>query len=428
MSEHAYGFETLALHAGYAPDATTGARAIPIYQTTSYAFENVEHAASLFNLQQFGNIYSRLTNPTVSVLEERVAALEGGVAACATGSGHAAQFLTFLNLMTPGTNVVASSKLYGGSISQMKETFPQFGWHTRFVDPRDLDGLAAAIDDQTRAVFLESASNPDGIVADMRAIAEIAHARHVPVVVDNTLPSPALCQPIRFGADLVTHSLTKYIGGQGNSIGGIIVEGGTFDWGASDKYPLMTEPTSAYHGLRFWETFGNLAFTVRSKAIGLRDMGPALSPMNAFLLLQGLETLSLRMERHVANADRVAAWLAEHSAVDWVSYPRLPQNRTPQLETYCPKGVGSVFTIGVKGGYETGVKLVDACELFSHVANVGDTRSLIIHPASTTHRQLTPEQQAAAGAGPEVVRLSVGIESAEDIIADLDQALAKATR
>ena len=428
MSEHAYGFETLALHAGYAPDATTGARAIPIYQTTSYAFENVEHAASLFNLQQFGNIYSRLTNPTVSVLEERVAALEGGVAACATASGHSAQFLVFLNLLTPGTNVVASSKLYGGSISQMKETFPQFGWETRFVDPRDPQNFANAIDDQTRAVFLESASNPDGIVADMRAIADIAHAHQVPVVVDNTLPSPALCQPIRFGADIVTHSLTKYIGGQGNSIGGIIVEGGTFDWGASAKYPLMTEPTSAYHGLRFWETFGNLAFTVRSKAIGLRDMGPALSPMNAFLLLQGLETLSLRMERHVANADKVAGWLAEHPQVAWVSYPRLPQNRTPQLDTYCPGGVGSVFTIGVKGGYEMGVKMVDACELFSHVANIGDTRSLIIHPASTTHRQLTAEQQEAAGAGPDVVRLSIGIESADDIIADLDQALAKAAR
>jgi O-acetylhomoserine (thiol)-lyase len=428
MSEQDYGFETLALHAGYAPDATTGARAIPIYQTTSYAFENVEHAASLFNLQQFGNIYTRLTNPTVSVLEERVAALEGGVAACATASGHSAQFLVFLNLLTPGTNVVSSSKLYGGSISQMKETFPQFGWETRFVDPRDPQNFANAIDDRTRAVFLESASNPDGIVADMRAIAEVAHAHHVPVVVDNTLPSPALCQPIRFGADLVTHSLTKYIGGQGNSIGGIIVEGGTFDWGASDKYPLMTEPTSAYHGLRFWETFGNLAFTVRSKAIGLRDMGPALSPMNAFLLLQGLETLSLRMERHVANADKVAGWLAEHPQVAWVSYPRLPQNRTPQLDTYCPDGVGSVFTIGVKGGYEMGVKMVDACELFSHVANIGDTRSLIIHPASTTHRQLTPEQQEAAGAGPDVVRLSIGIESVDDIVADLDQALDKAAR
>jgi len=428
MSDHAYGFDTLALHAGYAPDATTGARAVPIYQTTSYAFDNVDHAASLFNLQQFGNIYSRLTNPTVSVLEERLAALEGGVAACATASGHAAQFLAFLNVMTPGTNVVSSSRLYGGSITQMKETFPQFGWNVRFVDPRDPQNFEEAIDDKTRAVFLESASNPDGIVADMRAIAAIAHAHHVPVIVDNTLPSPALCQPIRFGADIVTHSLTKYIGGQGNSIGGAIIDSGNFDWGGSDKYPLMTQPTTAYHGLRFWETFGNLGFTVRAKAVGLRDMGPAMSPFNAFLILQGLETLGLRMERHVANSDRVAAWLAEHPAVAWVSYPRLPQNRTHHLDTYCPNGVGSVFTIGVTGGYEMGVRLVDACELLSHVANVGDTRSLIIHPASTTHRQLSPEQQEEAGAGPDVVRLSIGIESVDDIIADLDQALARAAR
>lgn len=428
MSENSYGFDTLALHAGYAPDATTGARAVPIYQTTSYAFENVEHAASLFNLQQFGNIYSRLTNPTVSVLEERLAALEGGVAACATASGHAAQFLVFLNLLTPGTNVVSSAKLYGGSVTQMKETFPQFGWETKFVDPKNPSAFAAAIDDQTRAVFIESASNPDGIVADIQAIADIAHAHGIPLVVDNTLPSPALCNPFRHGADLITHSLTKYIGGQGNSIGGVIIEGGSFDWGASGKFPLMTEPTTAYHGLRFWETFGNFAFMVRSKAVGLRDMGPSLSPTNAFLILQGLETLSLRMERHVANADEVAAWLAEHPQVAWVSYPRLPQNRTHALDTYCPKGVGSVFTIGVKGGYDMGVKMVDACELFSHVANIGDTRSLIIHPASTTHRQLSPDEQVAAGAGPDVVRLSIGIESVADIIADLDQALAKAAR
>ncbi|MFW5681253.1 MAG: O-acetylhomoserine aminocarboxypropyltransferase [Pseudomonadota bacterium] len=428
MAESKHGFETLALHAGYAPDATTGARAVPIYQTTSFAFEDVDHAASLFNLQQFGNIYSRLTNPTVSILEERVAALEGGVAACAMGSGHAAQFLTFLNLLTPGTNIVASSKLYGGSISQMTQTFPQFGWETKFVDPRDPAAFDAAIDERTRAVFIESASNPDGIVSDLRAIADVAHAHGIPLVVDNTLPSPALCNPLQHGADIVTHSLTKYIGGQGNSVGGIVVEGGQFDWGASGKFPLMTEPCAAYHGLRFYETFGSFALTVRNKAIGLRDMGPALSPFNAFLILQGLETLSLRMERHVANADVVAAWLDGHPEVSWVSYPRLPQNRTPVLERYCPKGVGSVFTIGVKGGYEMGVKLVDACELFSHVANIGDTRSLIIHPASTTHRQLTEEQQIAAGAGPDVVRLSIGLETVDDIIADLDQALAKAAR
>ena len=421
-----FGFETLAVHAGAQPDPTTGARAVPIYQTTSYVFDDVDHAASLFNLQQFGNIYSRLTNPTVSVLEERVAALEGGTAACATASGHAAQFLTFLNLLSPGDNVVASSKLYGGSISQMSSTFPQFDWHVRFVDPREPDNFRRAMDGRTKALFIESASNPDGIVADLEAIATIAHQAAIPLVVDNTLPTPYLCQPLKWGADIVVHSLTKYLGGQGNSIGGMIVEGGRFDWGASGKFPLMTEPCAAYHGLRFWETFGNLALTVRNKAIGLRDMGPCLAPMNAFLILQGIETLALRMERHVANADRVAAFLADHPQVAWVSYARLPQNRTPLVEKYCPRGLGSVFTFGVKGGFSMGVKVVDNCQLLSHVANIGDTRSLIIHPASTTHRQLSEERQIAAGAGPDVVRLSVGIETVEDIIADLDQALRKA--
>jgi O-acetylhomoserine (thiol)-lyase len=425
MTERTYGFETLAIHAGAEPDPTTGARAVPIYQTTSYVFDDVDHAAALFNLQKFGNIYSRLTNPTVSVLEARLAALEGGTAACCTASGHAAQFLTFLNLMQPGNNVVASSKLYGGSIAQMTHTFPQFGWQVKFVDPREPENFAAAIDDQTRAVFVESASNPDGIVADIEAIAGIAHARGLPLVVDNTLPTPVLCQPLRWGADIVVHSMTKYLGGQGNSVGGVIVEGGNFDWG-NGKFPLMSEPTEAYHGLRFYETFGNFALTVRNKAIGLRDMGPALSPFNAFLILQGVETLPLRMERHVANADKVAAWLATNPHVSWVSYARLPQNRTPLADKYCPKGLGSVFTFGVKGGYEMGVKVVDGCQLLSHVANIGDTRSLIIHPASTTHRQLAPEQLVAAGAGPDVVRLSIGLETVEDIIADLDQALASA--
>jgi O-acetylhomoserine (thiol)-lyase len=425
MTERTYGFETLAIHAGAEPDPTTGARAVPIYQTTSYVFDDVDHAAALFNLQKFGNIYTRLTNPTVSVLEARVAALEGGTAACCTASGHAAQFLTFLNLMQPGNNIVASSKLYGGSIAQMTHTFPQFGWQVRFVDPREPENFQAAIDEQTRAVFIESASNPDGIVADIEAIAGIAHGQGLPLVVDNTLPSPVLCQPLKWGADIVVHSMTKYLGGQGNSVGGVIVEGGNFDWG-NGKFPLMSEPTEAYHGLRFYETFGNFALTVRNKAIGLRDMGPALSPFNAFLILQGIETLPLRMERHVANADRVAAWLATNPHVSWVSYARLPQNRTPLADKYCPKGLGSVFTFGVKGGYEMGVKVVDGCQLLSHVANIGDTRSLIIHPASTTHRQLAPEQLVAAGAGPDVVRLSIGLETVEDIIADLDQALASA--
>ena len=422
MSERTYGFETLAIHAGAEPDPTTGARAVPIYQTTSYVFDDVEHAASLFNLQKFGNIYSRLTNPTVSVLESRVAALEGGTAACCTASGHAAQFLTFLNLLQPGNNIVSSNRLYGGSITQMTHTFPQFGWEVRFVDPRDPSEFAARIDGQTRALFVESASNPDGILADIEAIAEVAHAHGLPLIVDNTLPTPYLCQPLKWGADIVVHSMTKYLGGQGNSVGGAIVEGGRFDWG-NGKFPLLSEPTPAYHGLRFYETFGNFALTVRNKAIGLRDMGPALSPFNAFLILQGIETLPLRMGRHVANADQVAAWLAGNRHVAWVSYPRLPEHRTPLLEKYCPRGVGSVFTIGVKGGYEMGVRLVDSCQLLSHVANIGDTRSLIIHPASTTHRQLDAEQQVAAGAGPEVVRLSIGLETAADIIADLEQAL-----
>lgn len=421
-----YGFETLAIHAGAAPDPTTGARATPIYQTTSFVFDDVDHAASLFNLQQFGNIYSRLTNPTVSVLEERVAALEGGTAACATASGHAAQFLTFLNLMSPGDNIVSSSKLYGGSISQMNQTFPQFGWKVSYVDPREPENFEAAINDKTKALFIESASNPDGIVPDIEAIAGIAHAAGIPLVVDNTCPTPYFCRPIEWGADVVVHSLTKYIGGQGNSIGGMIVEGGKFDWAASGKFPLLTEPCAAYHGLRFHETFGAFAMTVRNKAIGLRDMGPCMAPMNAFLILQGVETLPLRMERHVANADKVAAWLADHPQVTWVSYARLPQNKTPLVDKYCPKGLGALFTFGVKGGYDMGVKVVNNCQMISHVANIGDTRTLIIHPSSTTHRQLTPEQQIAAGAGPDVIRLSVGIESVDDIIADLDQALAQA--
>ncbi|MDX6748265.1 O-acetylhomoserine aminocarboxypropyltransferase [Geminicoccaceae bacterium 1502E] len=424
MSERTYGFETLAVHAGAAPDPTTGARATPIYQTTSYVFDDVDHAAALFNLQKFGNIYSRLTNPTVSVLEERVAALEGGTAACATASGHSAQFLTFLNLMSPGDHIVASSKLYGGSISQMRQSFPQFDWKVSFVDPTEPENFAKAVTPSTKAFFIESASNPDGIIADIEAIATIAHANGVPLVVDNTIPSPYLCQPLKWGADIVVHSMTKYLGGQGNSVGGIIVEGGNFDWN-NGKFPHMSEPCAAYHGLRFYETFGNLAFTVRSKAIGLRDIGPALAPLNAFLILQGIETLPLRMDRHVANADKVAAWLTKQPQVAWVSYARLPQNRSPLLDKYCPNGLGSLFTFGVKGGYEAGVKVVDSCELLSHVANIGDTRSLIIHPASTTHRQLDPEQQVAAGAGPDTIRLSVGIESADDIIADLQQALSR---
>jgi len=422
-----YGFETLAIHAGAQPDPTTGARATPIYQTTSFVFDDVDHAASLFNLQQFGNIYSRLTNPTVAVLEERVAALEGGTAACATSSGHAAQFLALLNLMRPGNEIISSKKLYGGSITQFNETFPQFDWHVHFADPTDPSSFEALVTEQTRAIFIESASNPDGVIADIEGIAEVAKKAGVPLICDNTMPSPYLCNPLKHGVDIVIHSMTKYLGGHGNSMGGIIVDGGSFDWYQNDKFPLMTEPTKAYHGVKFAETFGDFGFAIRCKAIGLRDLGPSLSPFNAFMILTGIETLPLRMRRHADNAMEVATFLEAHPAVAWVSYPGLassPYHKAGQR--YMAGGTGAVFTFGVKGGFDTGVKVVEYCELLSHLANIGDTRSLIIHPASTTHRQLDEAQAKAAGAGPDVIRLSIGLETASDIIADLDQALTKA--
>jgi O-acetylhomoserine (thiol)-lyase len=430
MSEQdQYGFETLAIHAGASPDPTTGARATPIYQTTSFVFDDVDHAASLFNLQRFGNIYSRITNPTVSVLEERIAALEGGTAACAVASGHAAQFIAFLNLMEPGDEIISSTKLYGGSITQFGETFPKFDWRVRFVDPTRPAHFKKALRKRTKAIFVESASNPDGVVCDLEAIAGIAHGAGVPLIVDNTMPSPYLCQPIRHGADIVVHSMTKYIGGHGNSMGGIIVDGGTFDWFQNGKFPAMTEPTKAYHGIRFAETFGDFGFAMRCKTVGLRDIGPCLSPFNAFMLLTGVETLPLRMQRHVENARTVATWLSEHPMVAWVSYPGLPESPYHALaRRYMPRGTGAVFTFGLKGGYEMGIRVVEGCELLSHLANIGDTRSLIIHPASTTHRQLDEAQLRKAGAGPEVVRLSIGIETVADIIADLDRALHAAAR
>ncbi len=423
-----YGFETLAIHAGAAPDPTTGARATPIYQTTSFVFDDVDHAASLFNLQQFGNIYSRLTNPTVSVLEERVAALEGGTAACATSSGHAAQFLAFLNLMRPGDEIISSQKLYGGSITQFSETFPQFGWNVLFADPTDPASFDALVTDRTRAIFIESASNPDGVIADIEAIAAVAKKAGVPLICDNTMPTPFLCQPLKHGADIVIHSMTKYLGGHGNSMGGVIVDGGSFDWHQNEKFPLMTESTKAYHGVKFAENFGDFAFALRAKAIGLRDMGPCLSPFNAFMILTGTETLALRMQRHADNALQVARFLEGHPAVAWVSYPGLSSSPHHGLaRRLMPRGTGAVFTVGLKGGFDAGVRLVESCELLSHLANIGDTRSLIIHPASTTHRQLDEAQLKAAGAGPEVVRLSIGIETADDIIRDLDQALKAAS-
>jgi O-acetylhomoserine (thiol)-lyase len=417
------GFETRTIHAGAAPDPTTGARATPIYQTTSYVFEDVDHAASLFNLHNFGYIYSRLTNPTVSVLEERVASLEGGRAALAAASGHAAQFLIFFTLLEPGDEFLASRNLYGGS--QFGLSFPRLGWTCHFVDPRDPENFARALTPRCKAIFVESLANPGGIVVDLEAIAGIAHGAGIPLIVDNTLASPFLCRPIEWGADLVCHSTTKFLSGHGNALGGVIVESGKFDWSEGNRFPSLTEPEPAYHGLRFYENFGDFAFTTKARAVALRDFGPALSPMNAFLTITGIETLHVRMERHVANAEKIARFLEGHPRVSWVSYAGLDSSPYRALaRKYLPRGAGGVMTFGVAGGFAAGIKLVENVRIFSHLANIGDTRSLILHPASTTHRQLTDEQREAAGAGPDVVRLSVGLESAEDLIADLDHALA----
>jgi O-acetylhomoserine (thiol)-lyase len=422
-----YGIETRAVHAGAAPDPTTGARNVPIYQTTSYVFHDADHAAALFNLETEGYIYTRLGNPTVAALEARVASLEGGTAAVAAASGHAAQFLTFFTLMGPGDHFVASRFLYGGSITQFSHTFPRLGWHGTFVDPRDLDDVRAAITPTTKLIFTESLANPGGVVVDLAALAGVAHEAGIPLVVDNTLATPYLWRPFEWGADIVVHSMTKFLSGHGTSLGGVVVESGKFDWARDGKFPALTEPDPAYHDLDFYETFGDVAFCTKTRAVALRDLGPALSPQNAFYILTGIETLPLRMDRHVANATAVATFLATHPAVAWVSYAGLPASPYRALaEKYLPKGAGSVFTIGLRGGYDAGVRLVESVELWSHLANVGDTRSLIIHPASTTHRQLTDEQRDAAGAGNEVIRLSVGIETAADLIADLDQALGRA--
>jgi O-acetylhomoserine (thiol)-lyase len=421
-----YGFETLAIHAGAAPDPTTGARSTPIYQTTAYVFEDADDAASLFNLQSYGYIYSRLGNPTVSVLEERIASLEGGRGAICTASGHAAQLLTFFSFMEPGASFLASTRLYGGSITQLGRSFKKFGWEARFVDQTDPENFRRALSEECRAIFVESLANPGGVVTDLEAIARIAEAAGILFIVDNTMATPYLCRPIEWGADLVVHSTTKFLGGHGNAMGGALVDSGKFDWAQNDKYKTLTAPEPAYHGLRFHETFGDLALTVHGHAVGLRDLGPAMAPMNAFLTITGIETLPLRMARHVANAQAVAEYLTGHEAVAWVSYAGLESSPYRDLaRRYMPKGAGSVFTFGLKGGYAAGVKLVEAVELFSHLANIGDTRSLIIHPASTTHRQLTEAQQIAAGAGPDVVRLSIGLETAADLIADLEQGLAR---
>ena len=428
MAKRKPGIETIAIHAGAKPDPTTGARATPIYQTTAYQFNDVDHAASLFGLQAFGNIYTRIMNPTQGVLEERVAALEGGTAALAVASGHAAQFLVFHTLMQPGDEFIAADKLYGGSINQFGNSFKSFNWNVKWADTDNPASFEAAITPKTRAIFIESLANPGGIVVDIQAIADIAHKHGLPLIVDNTMATPYLIRPIEHGADIVIHSLTKFMGGHGNSMGGILVDGGTFDWSKSGNYPMLSEPRPEYAGVELHKTFGNFAFAIACRVLGLRDLGPAIAPLNAFLILTGIETLPLRMQRHCENAQKVAEWLKKHPSVTWVSYAGLKDDKYHALQQkYSPAGAGAVFTFGLKGGYDAGVKLVSSLEMFSHVANIGDTRSLVIHPASTTHKQLTDAQRLAAGAGPDVVRLSIGLENVDDIIADLEQALAKAS-
>ena len=428
MSNTTYGFDTLQIHAGAKPDPATGARNTPIYQSTAFVFRDADHAAALFNLQEVGYIYSRLTNPTVAVLQERIATLEGGVGAVCCSSGHAAQIMALFPLMGPGLNVVASTRLYGGTVTQFSQTIKRFGWSATFVDFDDTDAVKAAINDDTRAVFCESIANPGGYITDLDAISAIANDAGVPLIVDNTSATPYLCRPFEHGASLVVHSTTKYLTGNGTVTGGCVVDSGTFDWSASDKFPSLSAPEPAYHGLKFHETFGPLAFTFHGIAIGLRDLGMTMNPQAAHYTLCGIETLSLRMERHVENAVKVAKWLEADPRVDYVTYAGLESSPYyGRVETICPRGAGGLFTFAVKGGYDACMKLIDAVEIFSHVANLGDARSLIIHSASTTHRQLNADQQRAAGAAPEVVRVSIGIEDADDLIADLDQALSKAT-
>ncbi|WP_299967092.1 O-acetylhomoserine aminocarboxypropyltransferase/cysteine synthase family protein [uncultured Roseobacter sp.] len=422
-----YGFDTLQIHAGARPDPATGARQTPIYQTTAYVFRDADHAAALFNLQEVGYIYSRLTNPTVAVLQERIATLEGGVGAACCSSGHAAQIMALFPLMMPGKNIVVSTRLYGGTVTQFSHTIKRFGWEATFVDFDDLDAVKAAINEDTRAVFCEAIANPGGYITDLDAISAISDAAGIPMIVDNTSATPYLCRPIEHGATLVVHSTTKYLTGNGTVTGGCVVDSGKFDWSANDKFPSLSQPEPAYHGLKFHETFGPLAFTFHSIAIGLRDLGMTMNPQAAHYTLMGTETLSLRMERHVENAETVASWLEKDDRVDYVTYAGLKSSPYHErVAKICPKGAGGLFTFAIKGGYEACVKFVNALEIFSHVANLGDTRSLVIHSASTTHRQLTAEQQEAAGAGPGVVRISIGTENADDLIADLDQALSKA--
>jgi len=425
MADREFGFGTLCLHAGQIPDAATGSRAAPIYQTTSFVFDSADHAASLFNLQTFGNVYSRISNPTVAVFEERMAALEGGRAALAASSGQAAQMCALLTILREGDEIVSASTLYGGTYSQFDVTFRQFGITTVFVNPDDPENFRKALTPRTRVLYAETMGNPQINVLDIEAVAKIAKEAGVPLVVDNTFASPYLCQPIKFGADIVIHSATKFIGGHGTTMGGVVVESGKFPWG-NGKFPMMTEPSRGYHGVIFHETFGDFGYTMKCRMETMRTLGPVLSPFNAWMLLQGLETLHVRVERHVANAVVVAKFLEDHARVSWVNYPGLPSSKYHALaQKYLPKGTGSIMTFGIKGGMEAGVKFIEALQFCSHLANVGDAKTLVIHPASTTHRQLSEEEQVKAGVGPDMIRLSIGIEDINDILWDIDQALAQ---
>jgi len=418
------GFNTRSLHAGYDPDPTTHARAVPIYQSTSFTFDDTAHAARLFGLEEFGNIYTRIMNPTTAVLEERVASLENGVAALGLSSGQAAQFLALTTVATPGDQIVSASTLYGGTFTQFDVTMRRLGYDFAFVEPDDPENFRKAITPKTKVLYAETISNPRSNVVDIAAVAKIAHEHGIPLIIDNTFATPYVTRPIDHGADIVVHSLTKFMGGHGNSIGGIIVDGGKFPWN-NGKFPGFTEPSRAYHGMKFWDTFQNISFIIKARVEGLRDIGPCVSPFNSFLFLQGIETLSLRMDRHLQNTLAVARHLENHKQVAWVKYASLPSSPYYALaQKYTPKGAGAVFSFGLKGGYEAGKRVIDKLKIFSHLANVGDVRSLVIHPASTTHQQLAAAEQAAAGVSPELVRLSIGLEDVEDLIWDLDQALA----
>ena len=429
MSEKKHRFDTLKVHAGQVPDPATGSRSVPIYQTTSYVFNSTGHAANLFALKEPGNIYTRIMNPTTDVFEKRMAALEGGVGALAVSSGSAAITYAVMNIAGSGDEIVSASTLYGGTYNLFSTTLPRFGIKTVFVDPDDPENFRKAITPRTKALFIETIGNPGINLIDIEKVAEIAHENRIPLIVDNTFGTPYLIRPFEYGADIVVHSATKYIGGHGTSIGGVIVDSGKFDWEGSGKFPNLTEPDPSYEGIRFTETFGNAAYIVKARVQLLRDTGACISPFNSFLLLQGLETLSLRVERHLSNTKRVVEFLKSHPKVSWVNYPSLPGNKYYLLaQKYFPKGAGSIFTFGIKGGKEAGIRFIESLELFSLLANVADAKSLVIHPASTTHAQLSEEEQSAAGVTPDMIRLSIGIEDPEDLVEDLAQALEKSSR